>query len=204
MLFVGRITRQKGIVHLVRALRHLPAETQVVLAAGAPDTPEIAAEMTAAVEEARARTRPASVWIDQMLPREAAIALYGGAAVFVCPSVYEPFGIINLEAMACETAVVASAVGGIPGIVADGETGVLVPLGADEHSAEPRDPDRFARDLAGAVADLLAHPARAEQMGRAGRRRVVEHFSWAAVARRTLAFYQALVAAPPRAARHGR
>ena len=192
VLFVGRVTRQKGIVHLVRALRHLPPDTQVVLAAGAPDTPEIAAEMTAAVEDARAHT-PGVVWIDQMLPREVAIALYGGAAVFVCPSVYEPFGIINLEAMACETAVVASAVGGIPGIVVDGETGVLVSLDADGGTAEPRDPDRFARDLAAAVADLLAHPARAERMGRAGRRRVAEHFSWAAVARRTLAFYGRLV-----------
>ena len=200
VLFVGRVTRQKGIVHLVHALRHLPSDAHVVLAAGAPDTPEIAAEMTAAVESARAHT-PGLVWIDQMLPREVAIALYGGAAVFVCPSVYEPFGIINLEAMACETAVVASAVGGIPGIVVDGETGVLVPLDADEGTAEPRDPDRFARDLAGAVAGLLAHPARAERMGRAGRRRVVERFSWAAVARRTLAFYQTLVEAPPRPAR---
>ena len=200
VLFVGRVTRQKGIVHLVRALRHLPADTQVVLAAGAPDTPEIAAEMAAAVEAARAHT-PDVVWIEQMLPREAAIALYGEAAVFVCPSVYEPFGIINLEAMACETAVVASAVGGIPGIVVDGETGVLVPLDADDDSAEPRDADRFARDVAAAISDLLAHPARAEAMGRAGRARVVEHFSWAAVARRTLAFYQRLVEAPPRPAR---
>ena len=193
VLFVGRVTRQKGIIHLVRALRHLPSDTQVVLAAGAPDTPEIGAEMTAAVEAARAHT-PDVVWIDQMLPRDVAIALYGGAAVFVCPSVYEPFGIINLEAMACETAVVASAVGGIPGIVVDGETGRLVPLETDGDAAEPRDPDRFARDLAAAVADLLAHPARAEAMGRAGRRRVVEHFSWAAVARRTLAFYGRLTA----------
>ena len=119
----------------------------------------------------------------------------------MCPSVYEPFGIINLEAMACGTAVVASAVGGIPGIVVDGETGRLVPLDADDDSAEPRDPDRFARDLAAAVADLLAHPARAEAMGRAGRDRVVAHFSWAAVARRTLDFYQRLVEAPPRPAR---
>lgn len=197
VLFVGRVTRQKGIIHLVRALRHLPAETQVVLAAGAPDTPEIGAEMTAAVEAARAHT-PDIVWIDQMLPRDVAIALYSGAAVFVCPSVYEPFGIINLEAMACETAVVASAVGGIPGIVVDGETGVLVTLDADDASAEPRDPERFARDPAAAVADLLAHPARAEAMGRAGRERVVAHFSWAAVARRTLGFYRSLVAAPPR------
>ncbi|MDT0630751.1 glycogen synthase [Rubrivirga sp. S365] len=193
VLFVGRVTRQKGIVHLVRALRHLPSDTQVVLAAGAPDTPEIGAEMAAAVEAARAHV-PDVVWIDQMLPRETTIALYAGAAVFVCPSVYEPFGIINLEAMACETAVVASAVGGIPGIVVDGETGVLVPLDAHADSAEPRDPDRFARDLAAAIRDLLAHPARAEAMGRAGRQRVVEHFSWAAVARRTLDFYERLVA----------
>ena len=191
VLFVGRITRQKGIVHLVRALRHLRPGTQTVLAAGAPDTPEIAAEMTAAVEAARADAPGPVVWIEEMVPREDVIALYAHAAVFVCPSVYEPFGIINLEAMACETAVVASDVGGIPGIVVDGETGLLVPLALE--GPEPADPDRFSRDLADAVNRLLAAPDRARAMGRAGRQRVEARFSWAAVARRTLAFYGSLL-----------
>jgi glycogen synthase len=191
VLFVGRVTRQKGIVHLVRSLRHLRPGTQTVLAAGAPDTPEIAAEMASAVEAARADAPGPIVWIEEMVPREDAVALYSGATVFVCPSVYEPFGIINLEAMACETAVVASAVGGIPGIVVEGETGLLVPLALD--GPEPADPDRFAHDLADAVNQLLADPDRARALGRAGRQRVEEQFSWAAVARRTLAFYERLV-----------
>ena len=194
VLFVGRITRQKGIVHLVRALRHLPAGTQVVLAAGAPDTPEIAAEMREAVAAARDAFDGEIVWIEEMLPRETAIALYSAAAVFVCPSVYEPFGIINLEAMACETPVVASAVGGIPGIVVEGETGTLVEIETVPRGVEPADPEAFARDLAAAVSDLLADPDRQRAMGAAGRRRVVEHFSWAAVARQTLAFYARVVA----------
>lgn len=196
VLFVGRITRQKGIIHLVRALPHLPPDTQVVLAAGAPDTPEIAAEMREAVDAARAETSGPIVWIEEMLPRETAIALYSHAAVFVCPSVYEPFGIINLEAMACETPVVASAVGGIPGIVVEGETGRLVPIETVPDGVEPQSPDRFARDLADAVAELLADPDRQRTMGRAGRQRVVDHFSWAAVARQTLAFYQRLLDGP--------
>lgn len=193
VLFVGRVTRQKGIVHLVRALRHLRPGTQVVLAAGAPDTPEIAAEMRAAVEAARAETSGPIVWIEEMLPRETAIALYSAAAVFVCPSVYEPFGIINLEAMACETPVVASAVGGIPGIVVPDETGLLVPVDPVEGGVEPRDPDRFARALADAVDTLLADPERARAMGRAGRQRVLDRFSWEAVARQTLDFYRSLL-----------
>lgn len=197
VLFVGRITRQKGIVHLVRALPRLPPDTQVVLAAGAPDTAEIAAEMRDAVEAARAEASGPIVWIEEMLPRETAIALYSHAAVFVCPSVYEPFGIINLEAMACETPVVASAVGGIPGIVVEGETGTLVPIETVEGGVEPADPDRFAQDLAEATAAMLADSDRQRAMGRAGRKRVVDHFSWAAVARQTLAFYQRVVDGPP-------
>ena len=193
VLFVGRITRQKGILHLVRALRHLAPGVQVVLCAGAPDTPEIAAEMGALVAAARLESAAGIVWIPEMLSKPDVIALYSHAALFVCPSVYEPFGIINLEAMACETPVVASAVGGIPEIVVPGETGVLVPLDArDDGSAEPRDPEAFSRALADAVNALMADPARRLAMGRAARARVVAHFSWASIAQATLAFYRSL------------
>lgn len=194
VLFVGRITRQKGIVHLVNAIEHLREGTQVVLCAGAPDTEDIAREMEAAVAAARSAGRYDIIWIADMLPREETIALYAGAAVFVCPSVYEPFGIINLEAMACETAVVASAVGGIPGIVVDGETGVLVPLEArGAADFEPRDADRFSRDLAEAVNRLMDDEDMRRRMGEAGRRRVVERYSWRAVAARTVQFYEELL-----------
>jgi starch synthase len=192
-LFVGRITRQKGIIHLVRAIRHLPTETAVVLVAGAPDTKEIAAEMAAAVEDART-THPHITWIAEMVDKPSMRQLYSHAAVFVCPSVYEPFGIINLEAMACETAVVATAVGGIPEVVVPGETGLLVPFeAAGGTSFEPTDPDRFERDLAAAIEELMKDPARREAMGRAGRRRAVEHFGWDAIARRTVDLYRTLV-----------
>ncbi|MBV9881147.1 MAG: glycogen synthase [Gemmatirosa sp.] len=194
VLFVGRITRQKGILHLVRALPLLPAGVQVVLCAGAPDTPEIGAEMAALVEDVRRQAAARVVWIPEMLPKADTIALYTHAAVFVCPSVYEPFGIINLEAMACETPVVASAVGGIPEIIVPGETGTLVPfeaVGGD--SPEPRDPAGFSRALAEAVNALLADPDRRAAMGAAARARVLAHFSWAAIARQTLDFYRALV-----------
>lgn len=194
VLFVGRITRQKGIIHLVRAIRHLRPGTQVVLCAGAPDTKEIEQEMAEQVARAQAETEQQVVWISQMLPREDIIKLYTHAAVFVCPSVYEPFGIINLEAMACETPVVASAVGGIPSIVVEGETGYLVdfePRGPVDF--EPKDPDAFARALAGRINDVLADPEKQAAMGRRGRRRVEERFSWRAVAEQTLAFYQRLV-----------
>jgi alpha-maltose-1-phosphate synthase len=194
VLFVGRITRQKGILHLVRALPQLQGDVQVVLCAGAPDTPEILAEMTAAVEAARSRARARIVWLPEMLSKPDVIALYSQAAVFVCPSVYEPFGIINLEAMACETPVVASAVGGIPEIIEPGLTGTLVPFEqVGDETAEPRDPEGFARALATAVNALLADPARREAMGRAARERVLAHFSWASIARQTLAFYRALL-----------
>ncbi len=194
VLFVGRITRQKGIVHLVSAIEHLREGTQVVLCAGAPDTEDIAQEMEAAVAAARSEGRHDILWIADMLPRDETIALYAAAAVFVCPSVYEPFGIINLEAMACETAVVASAVGGIPGIVVDGETGVLVPLEArGATDFEPKDADRFSRDLAEAVNRLMDDEEVRRRMGEAGRRRVVEHYSWRAVAQRTVRFYEELL-----------
>ena len=190
VLFVGRITRQKGIVHLVNAIKYMNPEYQVVLCAGAPDTPEIAAEMKAAVEAAG---RPGVVWIQEMVDKPTVYELYSHAAVFCCPSIYEPFGIINLEAMACETAVVASAVGGIKEVVVHGETGFLVPLEQMDCSPfEPLNPDRFARDLAARVNELMADPGLRESMGKAGRKRAEEKFSWAAIARQTANLYQQL------------
>ena len=195
VLFVGRITRQKGIIHLVRAIRHFQPGIQVVLCAGAPDTPEIAAEMRDAVEAARQDSTHRIVWIQEMLPRAAVIRLYTHAALFVCPSIYEPFGIINLEAMACETPVVASAVGGIPEVVEHGETGLLVaPEVLDATEIEPRHPEQFSRDLASAVNALMADPALRAQMGARARARVVEHFSWDSIARHTHAFYEDVIA----------
>ena len=194
VLFVGRMTRQKGIVHLVRAIRHLAPGIGVVLAAGQPDTPELAAEVEAGVADAQ-RERHNVVWIPQMLSREEIWQLYSHAAAFVCPSVYEPFGIINLEAMACARPVVAAAVGGIPEVVVEGETGVLVQveLRADEPMT-PVDPDRFAHDLADAVNALMADPVRREALGAAGRRRAVEQFSWSSIADQTVALYRSLMA----------
>jgi alpha-maltose-1-phosphate synthase len=199
VLFVGRITRQKGIIHLVNAIRHFHEGVQVVLCAGAPDTPEIAREMTDAVERARADSSHTIVWIREMLPKEKVIALYTHAAIFVCPSIYEPFGIINLEAMACETPVVASAVGGIPEVVEHGETGLLVPPETlTPTEVQPRHPEQFARDLAAAVNVLLDDPDLRATMGRAARTRVEREFSWTAIARQTAEFYAEIVA------RHGR
>jgi starch synthase len=196
VLFVGRITRQKGIIHLVRAIRHLDPGTAVVLCAGAPDTPEIAAEMDAAVREAQALHGNVH-WIAEMVDKPTVRQLYSHAAVFACPSVYEPFGIINLEAMACETAVVASAVGGIPEVVVDRATGLLVPFEpAGGESFEPRDPERFERVLAAAIDSLMADPERRRAMGLAGRRRAVEHFGWASIARQTVELYRSLTSAP--------
>jgi glycogen synthase len=194
VLFVGRITRQKGILHLVRAIPLLPAGVQVVLCAGAPDTPEIEREMRALVDEVRRDAAATVRWIPEMLPKHEVIALYTHADVFVCPSVYEPFGIINLEAMACETPVVASAVGGIPEIVVPGETGLLVPVDtAGDGSPEPRDPAAFARALGEAVNALLADPDRRSAMGAAARARVLRQFSWTSIARQTLDFYRELL-----------
>ena len=193
VLFVGRITRQKGIVHLVRAIRHLDPGFAVVLAAGAPDTPEIAAEMEAAVAEART-VRPDIHWIAEMVDKPTVRQLYANAAVFCCPSVYEPFGIINLEAMACGTAVVASAVGGIPEVVVDGETGLLVPFEAAAPGAfEPRDPEAFERRLAAGINTLMAEPERRAAMGSAGRQRAVDHFSWASIAEQTVELYRSVL-----------
>lgn len=193
VLFVGRITRQKGIVHLVSAIRHLDPGTQVVLCAGAPDTPEIAREMETAVAAAREGFDGSIVWIQEMIPTAEKIHLYSHARVFCCPSIYEPFGIINLEAMACETPVVASEVGGMKEVVRHGETGLLVPLEQQTESPfEALDPERFARDLAAGLNELLRDPDRCAAMGRAGRERVLAHFSWAEIARETLALYQKL------------
>nr|MBA3888870.1 glycogen synthase [Acidobacteriota bacterium] len=196
VLFVGRITRQKGIIHLVNAIRHMRGDVQVVLCAGAPDTPGIAREMSDAVERARAASDHRIVWIDEMLPKPKVITLYTHAAIFVCPSVYEPFGIINLEAMACGTPVVASAVGGIPEVVDHGHTGLLVPPESISPSdVEPRNPEQFSLDLASAVNVLLEDPALRETMGRHARSRVEDQFSWTRIARQTLDFYEDLAAA---------
>jgi starch synthase len=226
VLFVGRITRQKGVTHLVDAIQYLPPGTQIVLCAGAPDTPEIAAEMRAKVEAVRKFT-PGSrraavenftapdvdppghsiatgdpthtghnlVWIEQMVTKEEAIQLYSHCAVFCCPSVYEPFGIINLEAMACRAPVVASATGGILEVVVEGKTGHLVAFEADPETTFPSDPAQFARDLAARIVALLNDPAKAKAMGEAGRLRVEEHFSWTAIAAQTIELYESLIAA---------
>ncbi len=196
VLFVGRITRQKGIIHLVRALPHIAEGVQIVLCAGAPDTDAIMGEMRAAVDGARAATANEVIWIPEMIPRERLAVLYSHAALFVCPSVYEPFGIINLEAMACGTPVVASAVGGIPEVVLHGSTGILVPFEpVSAADPEPRRPDLYASDLAVAVNHLLRSPERRLEMGAAGRRRVEALFGWEAIARKTLAYYAELLAA---------
>jgi starch synthase len=225
VLFVGRITRQKGVTHLVDAIKYLPQGTQVVLCAGAPDTPEIAAEMRAKVEAARQMTplsqrarvenftppgvEPAGhsiatgdplgvghniVWIEQMVTKEEAIQLYSHCAVFCCPSVYEPFGIINLEAMACRAPVVASATGGILEVVVDGQTGCLVPFAADPATTFPTEPEQFSRDLAARITELLDDPKKARAMGEAGRKRAEEHFSWTAIAAQTVDLYHSLIA----------
>jgi starch synthase len=194
LLFVGRITRQKGIIHLVRAIQYMDAGFQIVLCAGAPDTPEIAEEMKSAVADAKAK-RSDIIWVEEMVHKKAVIELYSHAAVFCCPSIYEPFGIINLEAMACETAVVASAVGGIKEVVVDGETGFLVPLEQMKESPfEPLDPEKFERDLAARINQLMADAPLREKFGKAGRRRAEALFSWSAIAQKTIELYRRLLA----------
>jgi starch synthase len=191
--YVGRITRQKGLPFLLRAARLLPPEAQLVLLAGAPDTPEIGAEVEALAAELR-DTREGVIWVQAMLPKREVIQILTHSTVFVCPSIYEPMGIVNLEAMACETAVVATATGGIPEVVADGSTGLLVPIAqAADGSGTPLEPERFAADLAAAITELLEDPDRAAAMGRAGRQRAVEHFSWASIAERTVEVYQSVL-----------
>ncbi|WFE34809.1 glycogen synthase [Micromonospora sp. WMMD975] len=197
VVYVGRITRQKGLPYLLRAARELPADTQLVLLAGAPDTPEIGAEVEELAAELRAK-RSGVVWVAAMLPKHEVIQVLTHATIFVCPSVYEPMGIVNLEAMACETAVVATATGGIPEVVADGETGLLVPIEqAGDGSGTPLDPERFVADLADRMNELLADPARIAAFGAAGRRRAVERFSWSAIAEQTLTLYRAVQGGAP-------
>jgi glycogen synthase len=192
ILFVGRIARQKGIIHLVNAIRYLDPGFQVVLCAGAPDTPGIATEMQAAVGAAQA-ARPGILWIQEMVSKTSALQLYSHAALFCCPSIYEPFGIINLEAMACETPVVASAVGGIKEVVVDGETGYLVPLDQlSESPFEPVNPDQFARDLASKINLLMSNPSLRAAFGKAGRLRAERLFSWKSIAAQTLDLYKSL------------
>ncbi|HEY7677879.1 MAG TPA: glycogen synthase [Candidatus Methylomirabilis sp.] len=197
VLFVGRLSRQKGIIHLVHAVRYLEPGAQVVLCAGAPDTPDIAREVEDAVGRVQA-ARDGVIWISEMVDRPTAIALYSHAAVFCCPSIYEPFGIINLEAMACGVPVVASAVGGIKEVVLHGETGFLVPLEQQPASPfEPLHPDKFARDLARHLNALLADEALRTGMGAKGRQRAEHLFSWRAIARQTVALYESLLRDAP-------
>jgi starch synthase len=192
VLFVGRIARQKGIIHLVNAIKYLDPGVQVVLCAGAPDTPEIADEMKRAVAEAQSKHGNV-IWIEKMVAKKSVYELYTHAAVFCCPSIYEPFGIINLEAMACETAVVASAVGGIKEVVVDGETGFLVPLEQmTESPFEPVNPDKFSRDLAEKVNVLIKDESLRTKFGKAGRKRALEKFSWATIAAETQKMYESL------------
>jgi len=193
ILFVGRITRQKGILHLIDAVKYLDANIQVVLCAGLPDTEEIMKETEERIAAARSQTQNEIIWIPRFLPKEHIIRLYTSASVFVCPSIYEPFGLINLEAMACGTPVVASNVGGIPEVVADGETGVLVPLHPAGSNIEPADSEEFAGNLASAVNSLLSSPERLHSMSLASRRRVEKVFSWESIARQTLDFYEHLL-----------
>ncbi|MGH3345467.1 MAG: glycogen synthase, partial [Nocardioides sp.] len=180
VVFVGRITRQKGLPLFLRACAALPPDAQIVLCAGAPDTPEIEAEVEGLAAQLAA-DRTGVVWLREMLPRRDVVTLLSAATVFACPSIYEPLGIVNLEAMACETAVVATAIGGIPEVVVDGETGLLVPIGEDTEA--------YVAAFADALTTMLSDPARATAMGHAGRQRAIESFSWASIADRTVAIY---------------
>ncbi|MBF0553807.1 MAG: glycogen synthase [Nitrospirae bacterium] len=191
VLFVGRITRQKGIIHLVNAIKHIDSEAQIVLCAGQPDTPEIKNEMEEGIKKIK---RDNVVWIQKMVSKKEAIQLYTHASVFCCPSIYEPFGIINLEAMACSTPVVASAVGGIVEIIEDGQTGYLVRF--DQHKAspfEPVNPEEFSKDLAEKINKLLSDKQLAQEMGRKGRLRAEKYFSWKAIAAEVVNLYGKLV-----------
>jgi starch synthase len=195
VVFVGRITRQKGLPYLLRAAEALPPEVQLVLCAGAPDTPEILAEVTGLVEQLRAR-RDGVVWIDRMLPRPELVAVLSVCTVFACPSVYEPLGIVNLEAMAVGLPVVGTATGGIPEVVDAGRTGWLVPIEqVQDGTGTPVDPERFVADLGAALAEAVSDPERAAAWGRAARTRVEDHFSWDAIGERTLEVYRTVLAA---------
>jgi starch synthase len=195
VVFVGRITRQKGLPYLMRACHDLPPEAQIVLLAGAPDTKEIADEVEGLARQLReARDEHGVIWVQEMLPKHEVIQVLTHATIFVCPSIYEPMGIVNLEAMACETAVVATATGGIPEVVADGETGVLVPIEQlSDGSGTPVDPDKFVADFGAAMTRLISDPQRAKQMGLAGRERAVTKFSWSRIAEETMAVYRSVL-----------
>lgn len=193
VVFVGRITRQKGLTYLLDAVPHIDPAAQIVLCAGAPDTPQIATEVAKKVARLTS-ARDGVVWLKDMLPKKDVIQILSHATVFACPSIYEPLGIVNLEAMACEAAVVATATGGIPEVVDDGTTGLLVPFDpVDDASREPREPARFAADIASRINELLADPARATAMGKTGRNRAVEHFDWGRIAAQTREIYRRLL-----------
>lgn len=193
VLFVGRITRQKGIVHLVNAIKYIDTDTQIVLCAGAPDTKDIAKEMEDAVAEAK-KDRDNIFWIDKMLDKADVIQLYSHANVFCCPSIYEPFGIINVEAMACGTAVVASAVGGIKEVVVPSETGILVQVEQQtEAPFEPIDPDKFSKDLAEGINTIINDKGLQDKMAKNGRQRVEDYFDWKAIAQQTKTIYESLI-----------
>ena len=203
VVFVGRITRQKGLPLFLRAVAQLPPEVQVVLCAGAPDTPEIEAEVAGLVD-GLSTSRDGVVWIRDMLPRADVVALLTAATVFACPSIYEPLGIVNLEAMACETAVVATATGGIPEVVVDPHSGLgttegpatgrLVPIDqATDGTGTPLDPDRYVADFAAALIAVVSDPDRAAELGRAGRQRAIDAFSWATIAERTVEVYRSVL-----------
>ncbi len=193
VVFVGRITRQKGLSYLLRAAATLPPAVQLVLCASAPDTPEILAEVTALVRGLQ-KERTGVVWIDRRLPRYELSVILTAATTFVCSSIYEPLGIVNLEAMACGAAVVGTATGGIPEVVVDGVTGKLVPIEqVSDGTGTPADPDRYVADLAAALAEVVANPEAAADMGALGRERAKSHFSWDRIARQTRAIYESLV-----------
>ncbi|MDO8107516.1 glycogen synthase [Isoptericola sp. b441] len=193
VVFVGRITRQKGLPYLLRAAERLPADVQLVLCAGAPDTPEIMDEVSGLVADLRTK-RDGVVWITQMLPRREVVALLSTGTVFACPSVYEPLGIVNLEAMACGLPVVGTATGGIPEVVDDGVTGTLVPIDqVEDGTGTPVNPEEFVADLADALTRVAADPRRAAEMGVAARRRVEDHFAWEAIAERTVEVYRSVL-----------
>jgi starch synthase len=195
VMFVGRITRQKGLPYLLRAMAELPPEVQLILCAGAPDTPEILREVEDLMATLR-ESRDGVVWIPEMLPRAEVVALLSSATVFACPSVYEPLGIVNLEAMACNLPVVATATGGIPEVVVDGETGWLVPITqVQDGSGTPVDPDAFVADLAAALINAVSDVERARRFGVAGRQRAVDHFSWASIGDKTMAVYRSVLGA---------
>jgi starch synthase len=193
LIFVGRITRQKGIIHLVNAIKYISPGIQIVLCAGAPDTEEIGREVEEKVKKAQTQTSNEIIWVRQWVPKSDLITLYSHASLFVCPSVYEPFGIVNLEAMACGTPVVASAVGGIPEVVMHGETGWLVPFDPiDTRSWEPKDPEKFSKDLAEAINNLVSSPEKIREMSLKGREWVEKHYRWENIACQTLEFYKKL------------